>query len=77
MLTASGMRQRHMLGKFNRQRFVEHYGLLDVNYNPNQILVKSTDVERTIQSASSELFGMYPPTISNLDKSVSLGKGSP
>ena len=66
-----------MLGKFNRQRFVEHYGLLDVNYNPNQILVKSTDVERTIQSASSELFGMYPPTISNLDKSVSLGKGSP
>ncbi len=35
MLTASGMRQRHMLGKFNRQRYVEEYGLLDGDYNPN------------------------------------------
>lgn len=39
--------------------------MLDTQYNPLQILVKSTDVERTIQSAYSELLGIYPPSNSN------------
>jgi hypothetical protein len=34
-LTASGMRQRMLLGKFNRQRYIDHYQLLDSGYNPN------------------------------------------
>lgn len=34
MLTASGMRQRHLLGKFNRERYILEYGLLEDRYNP-------------------------------------------
>jgi hypothetical protein len=34
-LTSQGMRQRFMLGTFNRERYVEDYGLLDPEYNPS------------------------------------------
>jgi Histidine phosphatase superfamily (branch 2) len=61
MLTASGMRHRHLLGKFNRERYVKYYGLLDSSYNPNQIYVQSTAVDRTMQSGYAELMGLYPP----------------
>ena len=60
-LTASGMRQRMLLGLFNRQRYVYHYDLLDIEYNPNQIYVQSTTVRRAIQSGYSQLIGLYPP----------------
>ena len=54
-----------MLGKKNRQRYVDEYSMLDPQYNPFQILVKSTDIERTIQSSYSELLGMYQPSNKN------------
>jgi hypothetical protein len=60
-LTASGMRQRMLLGLFNRERYVYHYDLLDAEYNPNQVYVQSTTVPRAIQSGYSELIGLYPP----------------
>ena len=34
-LTASGMRQRLLLGKHNRERYVNKYHLLDEQFNPN------------------------------------------
>ena len=34
--------------------------LLDEDYNPYQIYVRSTDVNRTIVSAMSHMQGMYP-----------------
>jgi hypothetical protein len=34
MLTAQGMRQRYLLGKFNRQKYIEREGLIDEVYNP-------------------------------------------
>jgi hypothetical protein len=34
-LTASGMRQRFLLGTFNRRRYIDHYGLIDNEFNPN------------------------------------------
>jgi hypothetical protein len=61
MLTESGMRQRMLVGFYNRQRYIEEFKLLDETYNPNQIFMLSTDVFRTIQSAYSELMGLYPP----------------
>jgi len=39
MLTRSGMRQRLLLGKYNRKKYIEKQGLLDSEYNPNQIWV--------------------------------------
>lgn len=34
-LTSSGMRQRFLLGTFNRRRYIDHYGLIDNTYNPS------------------------------------------
>ena len=48
MLTNSGMRQRYLQGRFNRQKYVEQYGLLDSTYNPSQIFVQSTGYLRTL-----------------------------
>lgn len=60
MLTASGMRHRALLGRFNRERYVEYYKLLDETYNPSQIYVQSTPFPRTLQSGYAELMGLYP-----------------
>lgn len=38
-LTATGMRQRNILGKYNRQRYVERAQLLDEVYNPSQVYI--------------------------------------
>jgi len=62
MLTPQGMRQRYLLGRYARERYTEKYKLLDSDYNEGQIFIQSTDVNRTIQSAYSELLGLYPPT---------------
>ena len=43
-LTPSGMRQRFLLGDFNRKRYLDQYQLLDQEFNPNQIYAQSTDV---------------------------------
>jgi hypothetical protein len=34
MLTRSGMRQRWLVGRYNRKRYIERQGLLDSEYNP-------------------------------------------
>lgn len=62
MLTASGMRQRYLMGKLNRQKYIEREGLLDDTYNPFQIYVQSTNIYRAIQSSYAELLAIYPPT---------------
>lgn len=62
LLTATGMRQRSLLGSYNRARYIKREGLLDEVYNPSQLYIQSTGVDRTIQSTYSELLGMYPPT---------------
>ena len=48
MLTRSGMRQRWLVGRYNRKRYIERQGLLDSDYNPNQMWVQSTPVLRTL-----------------------------
>ena len=61
MLTPSGMRQRFLLGQWNRHRYTQTYKLLSEEYDPNQIYIQSTNVNRTMQSGYSELMGLYPP----------------
>eukprot|EP00347_Sterkiella_histriomuscorum_P014854 403359272 len=84
ILTAVGMRQRLLLGKLNRQRYIDQYQLLDQTYNPNQLFIESTNVLRTIQSSYAELMGLYPPSPqkqSSLTQgehdSITSGKGLP
>jgi acid phosphatase len=60
-LTPSGMRQRALLGRNQRQRYVEEYALLSPTFVEGEVYIQSTDVDRTIQSGYSELLGLYPP----------------
>ncbi|XP_050538679.1 prostatic acid phosphatase-like isoform X2 [Daktulosphaira vitifoliae] len=57
-LTDNGVDQQYELGKWLRTRYCD---FLPVKYSPNDIYVRSTDVDRTIVSALSNLSGMYPP----------------
>ena len=59
MLTPSGMRQRYLLGAYNKKRFTETYKLLDFEDGPEEVLMMSTLVDRTMQSGYSELMGMF------------------
>jgi len=53
------MRQHYELGQWLRN----HYKNLLVNdYTRDDIYIQSTDVDRTLMSAMSNLAGMYPPT---------------
>lgn len=58
-LTTRGMQQHFSLGKWLRQR----YGnvLLSEQYAPSEIYIRSTNVDRTLQSSASNLAGLYPP----------------
>ena len=54
------MRQRHLLGKFDRQKYVEKWKLLSGDAKPSELFMLSTDFPRTIQSGYSQLSGLYP-----------------
>jgi hypothetical protein len=56
-LTTAGIEQHHRLGGFIRNRYES---LLNSTYNANEIVVRSTDVDRTLMSAQSNLVGLYP-----------------
>uniref|UniRef100_A0A6B2EF65 acid phosphatase n=1 Tax=Phlebotomus kandelakii TaxID=1109342 RepID=A0A6B2EF65_9DIPT len=57
-LTNEGKRQHYELGKWLKNRYRE---LVNETYNHNEIYIRSTDVERTLQSALANLAGFYPP----------------
>jgi hypothetical protein len=58
-LTPVGMRMHYLLGARNRDVYGTYLG---GNYDPNAIYVMSTDTNRTIMSAYSQLQGLYPPS---------------
>ena len=57
-MTNIGKQQHYSLGQWIRNR----YGgsLLDDNYSENQIYIRSSDVDRTHESAQANLAGIYP-----------------
>ena len=48
ILTPEGMRQRYLLGRYNRKRFIEDAGFLSETYTPGEIYMQSTNVNRTM-----------------------------
>ena len=61
-LTPAGHRMEYILGLRNRQRYINggKYNFLSEKFDPHEILVFSSNVNRTILSISSQLQGLYP-----------------
>ena len=49
------------LGQFLRQRYMKDHQLLNETYHHNQVYIRSSDVDRCVQSAETQLAGLYPP----------------
>lgn len=59
-LTSVGMRQHYVLGSTLRKEYIEKLHFLSEHYNASEIRVYSTNYNRTIMSAMSQLYGLYP-----------------
>ena len=61
-LTALGKHQHYLIGSELRARYITKEKFLSQSYNRSEILAYSTEYTRTIESAQSQLFGLYPPS---------------
>lgn len=59
-LTSNGERQHFLLGQKQRKTYIDGHKLLSDTFDPREIYIISTDVNRTIMSAYSEINGWYP-----------------
>ncbi|KAE9547264.1 hypothetical protein FO519_009524 [Halicephalobus sp. NKZ332] len=59
-LTFKGMEQHLHLGKRLRDRYVAQLGFISSEYNSSEVYIRSTDVDRTLMSAMSNMVGMFP-----------------
>ncbi|XP_066485259.1 prostatic acid phosphatase-like [Tiliqua scincoides] len=58
-LTTVGMQQQYELGQYIRERYA---GFLSPEYKREEVLIESTELDRTIMSALSNLAGLFPPS---------------
>lgn len=73
-LTAIGMRAHYNLGTRLRARYVDT-GFLPPAYNVRDVYIRSTDIDRTLMSAVSQMAGLYPPgSAPNYDVRVRFGE---
>lgn len=68
-LTGVGQRMEYILGLKNRYRYITNtYHFLKKKYDPHEILVFSTSLNRTLLSMTSQLQGLYPMIKENAEK---------
>ncbi|KAM6450886.1 prostatic acid phosphatase isoform 2-T2 [Liasis olivaceus] len=58
-LTQIGMKQQYELGQYIKKRYSN---FLSASYKREEILIQSTEIDRTIMSAQANLAGLFPPT---------------
>ena len=59
-LTLVGRRMHFILGYRNNERYIQQMNFLSKTYNPHEILLISSNINRTIESAFCHLQGLYP-----------------
>ena len=61
-LTGMGQRMHYLLGLRNRERYIEktYKHFLSDKFDPHEILIYSSSLNRTILSATAQLQGLYP-----------------
>ena len=59
-LSGVGQRMEYILGLRNRQRYITNKKFLSEKFDPHEILVYSTSINRTLLSMASQLQGLYP-----------------
>ena len=59
-LTYIGERQHYLQGRRIRKMYVDQAKFLPANFDPQTIYIRSTDYNRTIMSAISQMQGLYP-----------------
>jgi acid phosphatase len=59
-LTGEGMDQLYRLGSKIRKKYIQEMGFIPSNYTADTIYVRSTDKDRTLMSAQSFIYGLYP-----------------
>ncbi|CAM6001540.1 unnamed protein product [Sphagnum balticum] len=59
-ITEAGLRQHFLLGESLRQIYHDNLSFFPSNYESSQVYIRSSDVNRTIQSALSQLYGLFP-----------------
>lgn len=59
-LTPQGKKKLHKMGEELRLKYVRDYQLLPETYQPKTMLVRSSSIERAIESAEGVLQGLYP-----------------
>jgi len=59
-LTPIGKRMEYILGLINRNRYITKYKLISEKYNPHELIVYSSDINRTLESMTSQIQGFYP-----------------
>ena len=59
-LTPTGRRMHYALGLRNREIYINKKHFLSEKFDPFEILVYSTNYNRTLESVASQLQGLYP-----------------
>ena len=59
-LTPTGRRMHYALGLRNREKYINQKHFLSEKFDPHEILIYSTSYNRTLESAASQLQGLYP-----------------
>ena len=57
----NGTQQHFQLGRLIRKRYTVEHQLISPNYTRDEVYVRSTDFDRTLMSALSQLSGLFPP----------------
>ena len=59
-LTGMGQRMHYLLGLRNRERYINNTDFLSKKFDPHEILIYSSQFNRTLISVESQLQGLYP-----------------